>query len=257
MSNSQQKEVTFDNPLRSLEEGLLNSPALEENIKKYTPYLREVQKNFWITIAIFATGATVGFIFYQDILTFLMKRLNLAGINLVLTSPTQFIDLAIQTGLILGFLLAIPYALYCLLQFVLPALQAKERQVVLSMLPLGFALAIVGFGFGIWIEQFVISLYAKTTVDFNIGNYWDVGSFFEQFMIMGLCMAMVFQLPIVVTILIRLNVIKRSLLTKNRKYVYAAIVIFAAILPPTDILSLSLIIVPLALLFEGALLLNR
>jgi sec-independent protein translocase protein TatC len=257
MTDSHQQHSEHATPLQGLETSLLDTSVLEENIKKYTPYLREVQKHFWITIAIFGVGATIGFMYYQDILSFVMKRLNLSGINLVLTSPTQFIDLAIQTGIILGFLLATPYFIYCLLQFVLPALQAKERQVVLSMLPLGFALAIVGFGFGVWIEQFVISLYAKTTVDFNIGNYWDVGHFFEQFMIMGFCMAMVFQLPIILTIMLRLKVIQRSMLTKNRKFVYAAIIIFAAILPPTDLLSLTLIIVPLVFLFEGALLLNR
>jgi sec-independent protein translocase protein TatC len=230
---------------------------LDQVIEKYTPYLREAQRNIWITVATFALGTILGFIYYQDILGFVMKRLNLAGVNLVLTSPAQFIDLAIQTGLIIGFLAATPYLIYSILQFVLPALKAKERQIILSLLPLGFALAIVGFGFGVWIEQFVISIYAQTTIDFNVGNYWDIGNFFAQFMIMGLSMAVVFQLPVALTILLRLKVIKRQQLTKHRRYVYAGIVVFAALLPPTDMLSLALVIAPLVFLFEGALLLNR
>ncbi|OGJ21914.1 MAG: hypothetical protein A2804_01775 [Candidatus Pacebacteria bacterium RIFCSPHIGHO2_01_FULL_46_10] len=230
--------------------------VLDEGMIKYLPYLREVQKNFWIVIAIFLLGGTTGFMFNQQILGFVMRKLNLGGINLVLTSPTQFIDLAFQTGFIVGALTAVPYLVYSILRFILPALRKKERSIILSLLPLSFALAVIGFGFGIWIEQFVIAIYAKTTIDFNVGNLWDIGKFFAQFMIMGLSMAFVFQLPIVLSILLRLGVVQRSALTSRRRVVYAAIIVFAAILPPTDLLSLALIIAPLVFLFEGALLLN-
>ena len=230
---------------------------LRQNMVKYLPYLREAQKRMWITIGIFIIGGTLGFFGNQQILGFVMKRLNLVGINLVFTSPTQFIDLAFQTGFIVGALLAIPYLIYCVLSFVLPALRKKERGIILSLLPLSLALTVIGFAFGVWIQQFVITIYSQTTTSFNISNMWDVGRFFSQFVLMGLSMALVFQLPIVLSILLRLGVIKRSVLTSRRRIVYAAIIIFATILPPTDILSLTLIVLPLVFLFEGALLLNK
>jgi len=70
-------------------------------------------------------------------------------------------------------------------------------------------------------------------------------------------MGIVFELPIVLTILLRLGIIQRNSLTSKRRYVYAALVIFDVLLPPTDILSLSLIFLPLAMLFEGTLLFNQ
>ena len=231
--------------------------TLDQAMTTFMPYLKESQKNLWITLAIFALSSVLGFIYYQNILGFVMKSMNLSGINLVLTSPTQFIDLAIQTGLIVGTITALPYFAYSILRFVMPALKKKERRIILSFLPLAVILTVIGFAFGIWIEQFVVSIYAKTTIDFQVSNYWDIGHFFAQFMIMGISLALVFQMPIILSVLIRLGAIQKTILVKYRKYVYAGIIVFAAILPPTDMLSMVLIITPLVLLFEGALLLNR
>ena len=128
---------------------------LRQNMVKYLPYLREAQKRMWITIGIFIIGGTLGFFGNQQILGFVMKRLNLVGINLVFTSPTQFIDLAFQTGFIVGALLAIPYLIYCVLSFVLPALRKKERGIILSLLPIS--------GAGSMVRVRLWLIFSKTT----------------------------------------------------------------------------------------------
>ena len=74
---------------------------------------------------------------------------------------------------------------------------------------------------------------------------------------MSFTMGLVFELPIVLTILIRFHVLTVSVLSHQRRYVYAALLIFGVVLPPTDILSLIMIVCPLFLLFECTLLLNR
>jgi sec-independent protein translocase protein TatC len=70
-------------------------------------------------------------------------------------------------------------------------------------------------------------------------------------------MGVVFEMPIILTILMRMKIVKRSYLVKKRRWVYAATIIFALLMPPTDILSLTLLTVPLWFLFEIALLLNK
>ena len=55
----------------------------------------------------------------------------------------------------------------------------------------------------------------------------------------------------------RFKVIKYQAFAKQRLFVYALSLIFAALLPPTDLLSLVLLFLPLALLFELTLLLNK
>jgi sec-independent protein translocase protein TatC len=105
--------------------------------------------------------------------------------------------------------------------------------------------------------QFVISLYSQTAVSFNVGNIWDISRFFSQTIIMGLCLGTIFEMPIVLTILIRLKLVKKEFIAKHRRYFYAAIVIMAAFLPPNDIISLGILTTIPLFLFELALVLNK
>lgn len=224
---------------------------------KYLPYLREIQRKLFILLCTVLLSGIIGFAFYQKILTFIMNIFELKGITLVLTSPYQFFDLAINTGLATGVVVAFPLFLYYLVGFLKPALAKKEFQVIKNMLPFCLLLFIAGFAFGTWVMQFVISIYSETTASFDVSNIWDVGHFFAQTIIMGLCMGLVFQLPIILTILLKLKLIKKAFVIKNRKIVYAAILVMAAILPPNDVFSLCIITIVPLFLFELTLLLNK
>ena len=72
--------------------------ALDLAIIKYTPYLKELQKKLFIVFSVFLGGGILGFIYYQQILSAVMHLFKMDNINLVLTSPYQFIDLAVGTN---------------------------------------------------------------------------------------------------------------------------------------------------------------
>ncbi len=228
-----------------------------DSITRYLPYLREIQRKLIILAVITFTSGILGFIYYQKIISLILGSFNLKGITVVLTSPYQFFDLAINTGLITGIIVAFPLLIYYLFGFLKPALAPKEYKLVARLIPVSLLLFIAGFAFGVWIMQFVITIYSQTTTSINVGNLWDISHFFSQVLVMGLCMGLVFELPVVITVLIRLNIIKRDLLAKNRRVAYAAIVVFAAVMPPNDVVSLSLLTLAPLFLFEATLLCNR
>lgn len=230
---------------------------LQKNIDKYLPYLQEVQKKLTQIAIVFIAFGVLGFINYQKILKAIIGLFNLEGVNIVLTSPYQFLSLAINTALATGFLFAFPLLLYHLISFLRPALQEKEYRLIIRLLPSSIILFIVGFAFGVWIVQFVISLYTKTTLEFSIGNLWDISGFLSQIILTGFLLAMIFQLPIIMTALMRFKIVKRQVFVSQRRYFYAALLIIGALLPPTDIVSLILLTIPPLFLFELALLLNH
>jgi len=233
------------------------SDDLSEGLVRYAPFLKEIQGKLIRILAVFLIGMVVGFIFYQKILSFLMSLFRLEGVNLVLTSPYQFIDLAVHTGLITGFIFALPVFLFYFIRFIKPALQPKEYQLVIKMLPFSIILFIAGFSFGVWVTQYVINIFSRTTSEFSIDNIWDLSKFFSQILITGISLAMVFQLPIVLTGMLRLKLVKHQAVVAKRRYVYAALLLFAAVLPPTDVLSLLLLTMIPLFLFEFTLLLNK
>jgi sec-independent protein translocase protein TatC len=174
-----------------------------------------------------------------------------------MSSPYQFINLALNTGIATGVIVAIPLIIYYIMGFLKPALAPKEFKLIARLVPLTLLLFVIGFGFGAWVMQFVIDMYTKTALDFNVTNMWDISRFFSQTIIMGVCLGIMFELPIVITLLIKLKLVKKQAIAHNRRFVYAAIVVIAALLPPNDVISLSILTIVPLFLFELALLLNK
>jgi len=236
------------------------SPKLDyrdQAIAKYLPYLKEAQKRLFHVIAVFIGGGALGFIYYQPIIKTIMHLFNLEGINLVLTSPYQFIDLAVSSGVLTGLSVSLPLLGFYLIRFISPALRAKEYRLLVRLYPVSLILFVVGFAFGAWIIQFIISLYTQVSADFAVENLWDLSGFLRQIISTGILMALVFQLPIVLSGLIQLHVLSRLSLKRSRRYIYTAILILVALLPPNDIVSLTILTIPPLLLFELTLIFNR
>jgi len=235
------------------------NPPKNDSLSLVTPYdsyIKELRNKFLRILVFFVIGAVGGGIFYQKILSAFMQIFTLEGINLVLTSPYQFIDLSVKTGMIIGILFAIPIFIYYLLQFIKPALKPQEFGFLLKMLPFSLVLFITGFCFGVWVVQFVIDLFSKTSSNFQVGNIWDLSEFFTEILITGLSLGFVFQLPIFLTGLIHLKITSKQVILKQRKIIYVGLLIFAALMPTTDLVSLLLLTSIPLFLFEVTLLLN-
>lgn len=233
------------------------SPETQAAMAKYAPYLNELRKKLFIVLTLFFTFAVIGAVFYKQILTFIMGRFDLEGINIVLTSPYQIIELAVQIGVLCGVVVALPLLLWYLIAFLRPALEDDEFKNIVSLAPVSLLLFLVGFMFGTTIMNAIISLFTRASDKLNIQNLWDISRFFSQTLFMGVAMALAFQFPIVLTILMRFGIIQKPHLVKSRPLIYGGIIIFAILMPPTDILSLAILTLPLFLLFELTLLLNK
>ncbi len=234
-----------------------DTTQIEQLTAKYLPYLQEIQKKLLTLVITICVAAVFGFIYYQKILSFILGLFNFNGISMVLTSPYQFFDLAVNTGLATGVVVAIPLLIYYILSFLKPALAPAEYKQILQLVPIALILFVFGFSFGIYVMQFVISIFSQTAVSFNIGNIWDISHFFSQTIIMGVCLGLIFELPVVITLLIKLKILKKETIASHRRFVYAALIITAALLPPNDIISLSILTIIPLFLFELALLLNQ
>jgi hypothetical protein len=116
---------------------------------------------------------------------------------------------------------------------------------------------VMGFGFGIVVMRMVVTMFYQKSVELQIGNILDISLLLSQIMMTSTLMGAAFQFPIVLTVLIRLKVVTYHQIESKRIIAYIASLIFAILLPPTDLLSMFLLFLPLALLFELTLILNR
>ncbi len=221
------------------------------------PFLIEVRKRLLFSISIFVITGVLGFLYYEKIIKVVLLIFNLEGVNIVFTSPFQFLNLAVTCGLLVGTVVIFPLIILQILAFVKPALNPNEYKTVLSSLPFSFVLFIAGFGFGIVIMRYVVMLFYQKSLSLEVGNFLDISLLLSQILVTSVLMGIAFQYPLVLTALMKLKILKYKVVVKQRLWAYISSLIFATLLPPTDLLSLALLFLPLALLFEITLLLNR
>ncbi|MCE0483276.1 MAG: twin-arginine translocase subunit TatC [Methylacidiphilales bacterium] len=152
-----------------------------------------------------------------------------------------------------GVILSLPLLLYFIGQFLLPALTAREKRFLAPIFLTGAILFIVGV-------VFCYTIVLKTTLLFFIGysqylgftTMWTIKGLidFEVQMLLGFGLA--FELPLVILVLNLLGIVSSSQLASKRRH--AAFFIFLAaccIIPSTDLFSLSVLAVPMYLLYEA------
>ena len=228
-----------------------------ENFEKYSPYIIEIRKRILFTLSLFAVGMLVGFVFYERIIKFLINILSLSGVNIVFTSPFQFINLAISCGLVTGLITVLPLLIFQVLSFLKPALKVKEFKMLMRFLPFSILLFITGFSFGMIVMKWQIELFLAKSVSLGIGNVLDISRLISTVLLVSALMGVAFQLPVITLLLTRIGIVKYEQLKKQRLWVYLGALFFTILLPLESIFADALLSIPLILLFEITLILSR
>ena len=235
----------------------LESIELTEIVDKLSPFLKEVRKRILTTIIIFAAASIVGLIFYGEIVRFLIDIFNLEGVNIVFTSPFQFINLAFSTALSVGLVVVMPFLVFQILYFLRPALMKKEFRTVTRFIPYSLILFLVGFSFGLIVMQWHIEIFLIKSVELGIGNVLDVSRLLSTILLTSTIMGIAFQFPIVLLLLLRIGLVNRKQLSSKRMWIYLGSFFFAILLPLDSIIADVLLALPLVFLFEFTLILDR
>jgi sec-independent protein translocase protein TatC len=153
-------------------------------------------------------------------------------------------------------LLVLPFLLFQAYAFILPAFTPKERRAVLPLLAMVPVLFIAGVLFGYFVAM---PRAADFLLNFNDDNFdillraQDYYSFAVTFL--G-AIGLMFQVPVGVLILSRLEIVSVRQLRKNRGYVILALAVVAAVATPTpDPVTMLVSMLPLLVLFELSILL--
>jgi sec-independent protein translocase protein TatC len=152
-------------------------------------------------------------------------------------------------------LISLPLLLYQLYAFVLPAFSPNERQVAL---PLMLLVPFLFYGGVVFAYYLILPAAIDFLQNFNDDAY-DVllqARDYYKFSVMVLAaMGALFQLPLVILAITRMNILTPRQLRKHRRYAILVIAIIAALLPGGDPVTMLLIMAPILFLYEGSILL--
>ncbi len=152
-------------------------------------------------------------------------------------------------------LISLPFLLYHIYAFILPAFSPKERKVATPMLLMVPVLFIAGVVFCYFV---VLPPATKFLLGFNDSEFNTQVRARDYYSFVTLTMAAMgagFQVPVAILAAVRLGITSPEKLRKNRRYAVLIIAIVAAFLPTIDPVTLLLEMVPMLLLYEFSILL--
>ncbi len=252
-SEEEQDEMTFWDHLEAFRWMLMRSVVVLVIMMVAVFLAKE-----WVFDAIFAPKSSdffvyhwidkLGTLFFVDSLRIVPFNLHL--VNFELTGQFMVhLSVAFWLGLILSF----PYFFYELWGFVSPALYAHERRPIVWTFIAGGLLFFVGVAISyILIFPVAVHFFYMYQISPDVQNLISLSSYISLFTTTLISIGAVFELPILVYLLSRLGILKRSFMRKYRRHAIVVIFIIAGIITPADPFTMLAVCLPLVLLYEAS-----
>ncbi len=211
------------------------------------PHIDELRRRLLISLAVLGVTTVASFAVAEWVLQKL--TLPIGGLqNLQSIEVTENMGVFMRVSLLTGFVAALPFILYELLAFIMPALQKNEKRWIFLIIPAITLLFLAGAGFSYFIMlpsalTFLTSfLGVQTTVRLN--NYVN----FVTSLIFW--MGVTFQMPLLVFALARIGLVNARMLLKYWRYAIVIIAVVSAMITPTvDPVNMALLMAPLIVLY--------
>ena len=163
----------------------------------------------------------------------------------------------LKVTMLVAFVAALPYVLYQAWAFVAPGLYVHEKNLVLPLVVTSFLLFLVGMAFAYFFVFPVIFKFMSSVAPEGVAWMTDIDKYFSFALTTFVAFGVTFEVPVVVIVLVRSNIVSIEKLREIRPYVIVGAFVVAAIFTPPDVLSQFMLAVPLCLLYELGIVVSR
>lgn len=184
---------------------------------------------------------------------FFTQKFEVRLVNISLAAPFL---IHMSTSFWMSIITSIPYLMFEVWRFIKPALYPNERRNVYTALAIGSVMFFLGVLLGYFMVYPLTLRFLYTyQLSSTIVNQVSLDSYIDNFMMLILMMGLVFELPLLTWVLSKIGLVTKSFLRRYRRHALVIIVLLAAVITPTsDPFTLSVVAIPLYLLYEMSIL---
>ena len=211
-------------------------------------HLDELRKR--LTVIVVATLAVSAFLFTKaDMVMDYFLAIN-PGMELVFITPSELLVVYVQLSLIMALIVCAPINIYEVWAFVEKGLYKKEKIYILLTLIFGTIFFVAGVAFCYFmVLPTTLKFFMRIAIE-DISSMISIKSYVSFINTMLLCFGAVFEMPVLVFLLSKLEILKPQFLKANRGLFIIAIFILAAVITPPDVVSQLMLAVPMIMLFQ-------
>jgi sec-independent protein translocase protein TatC len=232
---------------------------LRDEAKPFLEHIEDLRRMLIKMLVVVALMMAVAFAFQKRIVELIERPL--LAFDPERTSLTNFgvadpLTIAIELSFYAGFVMAFPFLVLFLAEFILPALTPKERRMLYPAAAVSFGLFLVGALFAYYcVLPPTLDYFFNYSKALNWRPLWSVREYFSFTTQFVISFGLAFELPLAVLLLVKLEILSYEVLQKTRAFAVIIILFLAAIITPTtDMFTLILMAGPMYLLYEGCIL---
>ena len=147
-------------------------------------------------------------------------------------------------------LLAVPILLYQLWAFIAPGLYDNERKLVFPLLFASTTLFFLGIIFAYFVVFPLVFGFFTQAAPEGVAIMTDISSYLDFVLKLFFAFGLAFEVPIATLLLIWTGVSNKESLAEKRPYIIVGAFVMGMLLTPPDIISQTLLALPVWLLFE-------
>ncbi len=179
------------------------------------------------------------------------------GTSMIATSVTSPFLVPFKLVLLLAVLLAVPYLLHQLWAFVAPGLYSHEKRLAAPLLISSVLLFYCGIAFAYFVVFPLLFAFFIAVAPEGVSVMTDIGQYLDFIIAIFFAFGIAFEVPVATFLLILAGATTADNMAKKRPYIIVGAFVIGMMLTPPDVISQSLLAIPMWALFEIGLIMSR
>ena len=232
-----------------------NSP--EQGLMEHLTELRD--RLMWIVLVILVAFLGL-FVFSEDIFSFAADPLLAQmpeGTSMIATGVTSPFLVPLKLALLLSVLLTIPHTLHQIWGFIAPGLYKHEKRLAIPLLTSSVLLFYCGIAFAHFIILPILFDFFLGVTPAGVEVMTDIGQYLDFVIAIFFAFGLAFEIPVATFLLIAAGATTPDRLATKRPYIVVGAFVIGMLITPPDVISQTLLALPMLLLFEAGLIMAR
>jgi sec-independent protein translocase protein TatC len=228
------------------------SPFVEHMLELRSRILRAIAAVLVVFVGLFS--------FANEIYTFVsepLRRFLPEGSTMIATEVASPFLTPFKLTIVLSIFVAVPFLLYQVWAFIAPGLYKHEKRLAFPLLISSVVLFYAGMAFAYFVVFPMIFGFFTSVGPENVTVMTDINSYLDFILKLFFAFGIAFEVPVATVLLILTGATTADALAAKRPYIVVGCFVVGMLLTPPDVISQSLLAIPVWLLFEVGIFFGR